>query len=265
MKVMRDKAGISLIFVLAAMWLLMALGVSAITAAGMNVGAGVAQRDRNQLELYASSMERTVKAAFDGAADKNGGNTVVYNINDDADTLGRLILREAFNKSFFADDSSGFIAPPESGDEMQYEYTLDTDIFSFTPVITVDSEDIEAVYHIEINGEVCFKTYPYKRYKKIYDKYVMAGEEYATPLTAMIAANEIVVTQTTEYPAPGGEHLSKTTETTYRYEGGYLVELWEPDGPDLEYRDVLSVDNILIRDPDKWKVIKHETISRQSP
>jgi len=64
MRVLRDKAGASLIFVLAAMLLLMALGVSAITAAGYNFSAGLTQRDRSQLNLYVSSMEQTIHASL---------------------------------------------------------------------------------------------------------------------------------------------------------------------------------------------------------
>jgi hypothetical protein len=53
-----------MLFVLAAMLLLMAIGVSALTAAGANFGARLSKRDENQLNLYMNSMELTLRTAL---------------------------------------------------------------------------------------------------------------------------------------------------------------------------------------------------------
>jgi hypothetical protein len=63
MKPLMNQRGISLIFVLAFMLLLMALGISAFTAAGMSHRAVLAQRERNRFTLYADSVERVVQGA----------------------------------------------------------------------------------------------------------------------------------------------------------------------------------------------------------
>jgi hypothetical protein len=72
-----DKKGITLLFVLGIMLLLLSLSVSVFTAAGLSLGAVNAQRQRTQLYMYASSMERVIMAALDGE-------------------LGHEILRRAF-------------------------------------------------------------------------------------------------------------------------------------------------------------------------
>ncbi|MCL2002842.1 MAG: hypothetical protein FWG72_02420 [Oscillospiraceae bacterium] len=57
----RNRRGASMLFVLAAMLLLMAIGVSALTAAGANLGAAASARAENQLNLYVNSMELTLR------------------------------------------------------------------------------------------------------------------------------------------------------------------------------------------------------------
>ncbi|MCL2499917.1 MAG: hypothetical protein FWE90_06220 [Defluviitaleaceae bacterium] len=52
--------GISLLFVLAIMLLLMALGISALTAAGLSHRAVLQQEERNRFNLLVSSMERVM-------------------------------------------------------------------------------------------------------------------------------------------------------------------------------------------------------------
>ena len=88
MRVLRDKAGASLIFVLAAMLLLMALGVSAITAAGYNFSASLTQRNRSQLNLYVSSMEQTIHFSLTGDV------TDEYIVS--VESLGGWFLKEAY-------------------------------------------------------------------------------------------------------------------------------------------------------------------------
>ena len=64
MRALREKAGISLIFVLAAMFFLLALGVATLSAAGLSRGASLSQRELAQLNLYVNSMERVALAAL---------------------------------------------------------------------------------------------------------------------------------------------------------------------------------------------------------
>ena len=57
-KMLRDKKGMTLIFVLAVTMMLMTLSLSIFTAAAMSVGMAAANRERIQLELLLSSAER---------------------------------------------------------------------------------------------------------------------------------------------------------------------------------------------------------------
>jgi hypothetical protein len=71
-----------MLFVLAAMLLLMSIGVSALTAAGANYGARVTKQTENQLALLMNSMELTLREAL-----------------DDPD-LRELIIQNAFDGDF---------------------------------------------------------------------------------------------------------------------------------------------------------------------
>ena len=64
-KIMHNKEGVSLIFVLAFMLLLMALSVSALTAAGLSFRAVFRQQERNQRMLLVESMGLTVREALE--------------------------------------------------------------------------------------------------------------------------------------------------------------------------------------------------------
>jgi hypothetical protein len=60
-QILRGKSGASLLFVLACMFLLLAVGASAMTAAAAAKGAWMAKRDQNQLVLYDGSMQKLIR------------------------------------------------------------------------------------------------------------------------------------------------------------------------------------------------------------
>ena len=65
LSIIKNRQGISLIFVLAFMLLLLMLGVSALTAAGLSFRAVLRQQMRNQGILYMESMNLVVQSALD--------------------------------------------------------------------------------------------------------------------------------------------------------------------------------------------------------
>jgi hypothetical protein len=69
MKTLRNQQGLSLIFVLASMLFLLALGVSALTAAGLSHRAVRRQAERNRLEMVSVSMERVMRDVLVNNAD----------------------------------------------------------------------------------------------------------------------------------------------------------------------------------------------------
>jgi len=234
--VLRDKAGISLIFVLAVMLLLMAIGVSAITAAGYNYGAGLAQRDRNQLELYTSSMERTIHSSLLKGIT---GETILS-----ADSLRGLILRDAYLEKNEREENI-----------YTYSYVYNPDInlpdglnavFSATVMASINVqifppvEDLEWVDSIEgPDGSII-----------VVDDYVVVGRspEKAymhgwVKVTLNIRNNAALISS-----GP----LGATTETTYSVVGAVLLEQY------YDYLMDVEPEKMFIDDPGIWTVSRHE-------
>lgn len=231
-KILRDKSGVSLIFVLAAMLLLMAIGVSAITAAGLNMGAGIAQRDRNQLDLYASSMERTVKASLEK---KEPDGTSIPNVQ----TLTGRIIRAAYENGSGLYDLTGANALE----------------------LTASSPDGGAKYKIVISGNFKVHIIPPVEYTEWIESTVvdeegnsvLVYEEKTTgrsPQTATIDG-KITAVQTTEYSTLGGRDLSVTTATSYQFGGALIEEDFST------YTSPVLDDNMIITGLGTWTVTGH--------
>ncbi|MCL1862445.1 MAG: hypothetical protein FWF78_02635 [Defluviitaleaceae bacterium] len=99
-KILKQKSGISLIFVLAIMLVLLTVSVSAFTAAGLGMGAYAAQRDRNQLNMYASSMERTIRSAI--LSDDTFVYAILNALLTETNDMGAHVWRDEF-AAFFID------------------------------------------------------------------------------------------------------------------------------------------------------------------
>jgi len=234
MKVLRNNSGVSLIFVLAVMLMLMAIGVSAITAAGFSHGASVARHSNNQLDLYVSSMERTIKAAL---ATDTAGKPLT-----DTQSLGGTILCDAY-RSNPGQHTLSYTITPSIPDDLGVTYTIDItaemNVEIFYPVVDTLWAETTQSEPENPDGSIA-------RYREIIDW---------TPQTAMISG-EITVTQTTAYnPATLIDNpLSKTTKTTYRYIGGYIEELEGNNIPNTDVDDL----SMVIKNPGEWTVIRHE-------
>ena len=225
-RLLSDKSGVSLIFVLAVMLLLMAIGVSAITAAGLNFGAGVVQSERTQLSMYVSSMERTVKAMLeenDSGVSLSGVQTLA----------GRLL------KSAYGNGGGLYI------------------IAGNAVTMTADSPDGNAKYEITLTGSLNVQI------REPYDltDWIEDPEDPEAPPIEVFAGRteqsaringEVTVTQTTTFTSPGGKVLSMTTVTVYSYSEGEIEErgfdAWDPD---------VYLENMIITNPGKWAVSKH--------
>ena len=237
MRVLRETSGVSLLFVLAAMMLLMVVGASAITAAGMSAGAGFARRDGNQLRLWVGGMERTVKAAL--TEDPTGESVTGPR------TLGGWILREAYLRGGGRHMvHSTFM--PEVPDEWEVTYSIgisaDMRMQIFPPILrTVWEEEQGAGSEGPENPEGGQSVQGFVE--------VAAGR---SPQRAMIDGL-VTVTQTTAYTAPGGNCLCMTTSTTYQYCGG-VIEESDFNEMDPDVHD----ENMRVAEPGAWKVIKHE-------
>jgi hypothetical protein len=119
-----------MMFVLAAMFLLTAIGASALAAAGTNRGANAEKRRENQLRLYVSGMEQTLRAARDQLTD--------------------LILYDVYSKI------------DKNQDEGTYrEITLPAFTYELTPDLPSEWSDISFEIHVRVD----MRQLGYTRYK----------------------------------------------------------------------------------------------------
>ena len=230
-RVLRSNAGASLIFVLASMLLLMAIGVSAITAAALNHGAVLVQRDRNQLNLYISSMERTMRAAL---LETEPGATL-----DIANTFTGRFLREAYMSNGMIGQWQITAQAPGGGVryDMVFAVRVDTggmpDINVFIdPYIYIPEQ-----YDIDEDGNA-----------------FLVSPAFRKPESATIDAT-MTVTQNVFYDNETSP--VSVTMTTYRFSGGRIDEQdygVNPGQAGLEYMHITGWGT--------WTVERHETLNR---
>jgi len=204
-------------YVLASMMLLMAIGVSAITAASMNIGAGIVHRNRTQLDLYAGSLERTIKSELD----KPEFNATVL---DSAGTLSGRILRAALVNAIANDifDHEWFFTNNRS--ERRYDvsntFSITLDDIAFLDSVDVRYEEIEIITDLRVTVS------RYERFRPAggtdREGNVLLFPIYAEPMQALITGS-ITIRQTTIYDPdnwsliPGGidSEISTTSFITY--------------------------------------------------
>lgn len=237
MKALQNQNGMSLLFVLAVMLLLLALGVSALTAAGLNFGAGTAQRERSQLHLYAHSMERVIRAALENSEEQSETALV------DAETLGGWIMRDVL----FTENAAGFW---EWRDEFAPVFNAPIGTTAIpAPILielsgfSVSSEKFGAEYEIEVFGAMTVQVSPYRRY---------FVDMYWVPHNAMrfeaTVTGQATIRLTTRFTTPGGSVLTSVTETVYS-----LVDASAAESLPYEIKAFSpSPDEIIILNPDEW-------------
>ncbi|MCL2663353.1 MAG: hypothetical protein FWE83_08530 [Oscillospiraceae bacterium] len=272
MKVLRNKSGASLMFVLATMMLLMVLGVSVIAAAGYNVGAGVVQHNRTQLELYSSSMERTIKAAFDVDAVQPVGESLI-----DAETFGRQILREAIS-------GSGIFPAPSSTDSIILGLTrvvldnTDHDPVNHTHItITMTPADnpdtlpagVNVVYTITITGvlDVFVNPYERRRTESVFTGGIPAFQDIVHDATAMTMTitGDLEVELVTTFEPVGNLNQAMPVPYTFDSVTTYRLDqlvLEENLGSFVSTKaDEPVLGDMLIDSPVVWTVIRYESFS----
>ena len=247
-KILRSKSGASLMFVLAAMLLLMAIGVSAITAAGLSFGASIDQREWSQLDIYVSSMERTMKAALEA---NDMGDCIL-----DAKALTSHLLKLAYDSgdgpySFEESAAVNLTAQSPDGDaDYRVVISGEFNVQVFEPIIIKEWVAVEGGEP----GEPGDPDDPDDPDAEPEIEYVEVQVD-RTPKIVMISG-EIVVTQTTRYQAPDEVIHTMITSTTYRLNGVVIEE--DPEYDRLS--EMASDSDMLIVFPGALTVMKHEAI-----
>jgi len=93
LKIIQNKSGASILFVLAVMLLLMTIGVSVLTAASTNLGSGMNKKTGNQLNLYADNMQKSIMYSLQTGSSDEGRD--ITSSTDGPETLGGQILGAA--------------------------------------------------------------------------------------------------------------------------------------------------------------------------
>ena len=250
-------------FVLASMMLLVVIGVSAIAAAGLNAGAAAVQRDRTQLEMYASSLERTINTAL---AVQESPNTML----SDARTLSGRILREAiWNGNIFPASATDPVVPGQRLIPVDVLFNITATSMAMPPAV------IDAVYTIHVTGNLLINIDIYQRFDNEsffagYDP--ITGDPIfvdtpATPMVILVSGfmDDLIVEVITTYEPiggirPGMAPMTLSTSTTYRLENSIVLiedDIYFSFNPgkqsEPQFTD-MKIDSEII-----WTVIKHDS------
>jgi hypothetical protein len=220
--ILKQKQGLSLMFVLAFMLLLLALSISALTAAGLSHRAVLAQQSRNQLTLYADSMERVIM----GLLTENNG---------DFDEIKKEILLTLYE-----------VYRPGGGGTIS------------NPFIAMETEIEGAEFVINIWIEESFVSVMEMGYTHmyIYD-YGIFYSRVPNTWAHINAAIRVEQTVTRDDPNNPGNDTGLMTNTIYRNIGAVVREVAGYVDPDFDYslwfysaapRGFMEVD-----DPGSWE------------
>lgn len=137
-RVIKDNSGASIMFVLGVALLLLAISTSALVAASASAGAGIAKQTRNQLNLYADSVQKTLMYSLMSKYDE-GKNILATDDMDKPKTLSGQILRAIYHSATSVTTTASFtsFSIPFSIDDITL--TLDGDN-SFTCTVDIDVE-----------------------------------------------------------------------------------------------------------------------------
>ncbi|MDR0292960.1 MAG: hypothetical protein LBH95_02265 [Oscillospiraceae bacterium] len=298
MKRLRRKSGASMMFVLAAMLLLMALGVSALAAAFGAFGARHIKRDENQLDLYAGSMERTLKAVLEDTLPDAGARIdgVLSGGLPTVTTLSGQVLKAAYDEAKASCYHPG-TNPAGETETFTHSYgetfKLDSgDIDGMLLSLGLDTEGVE--FEAEIRFALSVRCTPHKcadweaeyNYWTIWTPpppYVYV-EFYRWRLTQNRVPQSAEITGTAEVTVTtaysGGyagavltDPLTVKTKTLYKFDGGRIdeqqqypgrdiprTEYGEADKPNCENIDLWPRSDMFLTDPGSWEVTGHERL-----
>lgn len=242
-RLLAERSGASLLFVLAVMFLLMAIGASAMAAASANAGVNNIKQEQNQLNLYNDSMERTIKFGLDGITD-DGGKL----ISSTTLSLGGQILREVYRDT-------------PKNDNGYYPVNIS---FTFSEVTVGD-----ATFVVTITGEffVAFTAFvayappdpldDVYAYDPVYDENVLVMSRGEITEEVEHVMQEARINGNITVQVKTDDRI--ISQTVYQYSGGYIKEAncqwndgvdgWTPAEDDME-----------IAIPGSWRFISHEKI-----
>jgi len=245
--ILRDKKGLSLIFVLAAMLLLLALGVSVLTAAGLSNRAVHAKDAANQRALYMESMSRVMYAVLDAEGPESLTEYLIKSIYDE------------FYDEFDPDDPTTWIPRPSRTIEIEVDDAILTGGLAndarFEITIFINTAAGSHFYMYNNNGFNVAEYVPNPGDIGLPGTWVRTHRERAS----IVFEGTVTVRQRLYY----GDRREMETMTNYRFnygrgENNLFIATFYMDGP-IEF-EIAPFQNMTVSgDWNKWTVISHET------
>lgn len=172
--IISSKSGASLLFVLAVMMLLMAVGVSVLVSAGSNLSTGINKQLDNRLNIYTDSMQRTILYGL-----KLGDDVDKFITTDTLTTLNGQILGALYKKA------TAPYAGPLNIPDGEYSTGL---IIKYDDPSIKDIADLSAIESVEIKVDAVVRVTSYKLEQAALDSDGIeildgSGKPDPTPLT----------------------------------------------------------------------------------
>ena len=252
---LRDTRGASLLFILAITFLLLSLGVSVLTAAGLNFGATAAQRDRSQLDIYASSMERVVKVIIEEEEDNISGLSRPVN---DSRTLVGLILHDVLTAAVPQGEGSHYITG-----SMPLSTRAGIETIKLPDPTDLSGENLlgNVEYDVVVSWTMSVRVPRLVRCVRNIDPF---GDIEADPCMLFVVemGGMISVTVTTTYASHSGSVNTMTTITTYMLDEVKVEELDTCAFPNTCNRPAVmgtfEINNLRVTNLPQRSIIQHE-------
>ena len=245
--------------------MLMALGVSALTAAGLNFGVSLAQNHQNQLNLYSSIMDRTIRAAMEAdpiIADLLADLPTAVPISD-AYTLGSQIIAAVLFEFFY------YMATEDEDEDEDEEYEINWGRYEITW-----TTDFYISLHSDISGIDGLEHEIIIRPRLIVSTNEFSRGPTATRFYAWVSG-DVVIEQTTKFTPPDGQVIYVVTRTIYELLPEVCVDVDDSDIVDTFYTGALfreevwtysktylpEPEDIVIVNSGTWRVVSHEIIN----
>ena len=283
MQALRNKSGLSLFFVLGSMMLLLALGVSALTAAGAAFGARFAQQNRNQLELFVSSTERVLLASL-------GNQEISMSDSTDDDTIGDWIIRRAVERFFDGEpggippaiDPSAYIRHPATIHEASFfsiplrTYDIPQLAFDVQVQMQVPRPDGEGTepanlavlnQSVVIEGTLSIEGSAFvRRHRTPYPNWPppphpdQPGAIPSEPMEITIVSGIMTAWITTQYTTPQGPLMSTVTWITLELTDPIILE--EDMETEVKFHDdgLPDFDRMSVSEVGQWEVVMRGTL-----
>ena len=245
-KILKDKTGASLIFVLGIMLLIMAIGVSALVAASANTGFMLRQKEHNQILI------------LDDAIHKN----IMYSLQRDTASDG-LLSRQLVMAIYDARDPDPPVSAPLAiFPDISLTISFDNGLEAESNHIKVKSitlsfpETLAEMVNITDPIPAVYTPAVYDEEGLLVSESVLDKPREPKMATVNATMNVIV-----EISADG---TIITSGAVYKYTGGVLSD--DPDGVHFDDDSDAEFEMILVPDGDGkcggWEMKKHEKVDR---